>query len=158
MDSLEIYAKARDGGPWFQLAAETWSLIAVIVAIIAVILLVIFLSAQRHSVAGKLLEALRPPHADHLFMRVNVRDAKSTPAQVYLASMHPHSMHLYSKFKMEPGHLIQVDPPGVTVAIQRVRPISVDPPWFAIEAEPVFRDDISRNNYRKFLGALSQVA
>ncbi len=171
MDALELYAKARDGGPWFQLAAETWNLIAAIVAIIATILLVIFLSARDKSLVGRLFKALRPPHAEHLFMRVGVaigpvsagellddRTGVSRQAQAYLASMTPHEMRLYAKFPIAPGSVLRIDPPGVHVVVQNARAISEDPPWFSIEAEPVFRDDVTRRNYRKFLGELSQVA
>ncbi|NDE15181.1 hypothetical protein EBZ80_09665 [bacterium] len=171
MDALELYAKARDGGPWFQLAAETWSLIAAIVALIATILLVIFLSARDKSIVGRLFSAMRPPHAEHLFMRVGVAivpesiaeledtsTAVPRQSQAYLASMAPHEMRLYAKFPIGPGTVLRIDPPGVHVVVQQSRAISEEPPWFSIEAEPVFRDDVTRRNYRKFLGELSQVA
>jgi hypothetical protein len=167
VDPLELYAKARDGGPWFQLAAETWSLIAAIVALIVTIILVIFLSAREKSLVGRLFRALRPPHIEHLFMRVSVCVSPGTGpdvmtaqthAQAYLASLAPHEMRLYTKFPTGPGAVLRIDPPGVHVVVQNARAISADPPWFSIEAEPVFRDDVTRRNYRKFLGELSQVA
>lgn len=175
MDPLELYAKARDGGPWFLLAAETWALIAAIVALMLTIFGVIFLSARQYSVAGRLLSAILPKRAENLFMRVNIQGTgefvgdvprnfnsglapAGEPTQAYLASLGTHTMRLYTKFKMDLGAVIKITPPGVLVVVQEIRQISVEPPWFAIEAEPVFRDDVTKRNYRKFLGELSQVA
>ncbi len=175
MDPLELYAKARDGGPWFLLAAETWVLIAAVVALILTIFGVIFLSARQYSVAGRLLAAILPKRADNLFMRVNIQgtgefagdvpcnfDTRGgndrEPTQAYLASLGTHTMRLYTKFRLQSGAIIQINPPGVLVVVQEIRQISAEPPWFAIEAEPVFRDDVTKRNYRKFLGEHSQVA
>lgn len=175
MDPLELYAKARNGGPWFLLAAETWALIAAVVGLILTIFGAIFLSARKYSVAGRLLSALLPKRAENLFMRVNIQDtgefvddglrnftsmgaSSGEPSQAYLASLGTHTMRLYTKFKLDLGSIIQINPPGVLVVVQEIRQISAEPPWFAIEAEPVFRDDVTKRNYRKFLGELSQVA
>ncbi len=157
MDRLEFYAKVPDGGPWFLLATETWLLIAAVVVLSATILLVTCLSARQSSVAGRLMAAIFPRRADNLFMRVNIQQTDQS-SQAYLASLGSHTMRLYSKCRLDAGAIIRITPPGVQVVVQEIRQISAEPPWFSIEAEPVFRDDVTKRNYRKFLGELSQVA
>ncbi len=183
MDPLELYARSRDGGTWLELAVDGWRLVAGLVLIALVVLVVLFISTRQTSFFGRLLKLLRAPAADHLFLRVSLRgpvpkqgaspefagvasggsvggsdDSPQHEFQAYMAAVAPHQIQLYAKFPFDPGTVALVDPPGVRVVVTAIREVSSDPPWFSIEAEPLFRDDGAKLKYRKFIGEISHVA
>lgn len=163
MDPLELYARARDGGTWLELAVEGWRLVLGLILLAVVTLAVLFLSTRKGSFFGRMLALLRAPAADHLFLRVSLRgplaaDGATGEYQAYLAAVAPHQILLYAKFPCDPGTVAFIDPPSVRMVVTGIREVSADPPWFAIEAEPLFRDDGAKIRYRKFIGEISHAA
>lgn len=165
MDPLELHAMMRDGGSWYELAARFWAVLVIFTILALATLFLMIMSAREDSLTGRLLRwfvsRLGTPRADHLFLRVDltkVGEESAKPVQAYLSSIGSHAMFIYSKYDFTVGQILEISPPGVTVIVHESRCISLQPPWFAIDAEPFFRDDRTRKIYRKFIGEISQVA
>lgn len=169
MEPLELHAMMRDGGSWYELAARFWAVLTLLAILGFATIVLIVVSSRENSLTGRFLRWLfflfGAPSADHLFLRVNLSYENAAgdsevvkPIQAYLSAVKTHGMFIYSKYNFEVGQILKITPPEVDVIVQDSRCISSDPPWFAIEAEPLFRDDSTKRNYRKFIGEISQVA